>query len=234
LITTDDGEELDEKLMQPYLQEKLIAIVSATKPTDSFVESCNKKNIQVIAYNRNWKIPTTSSVACDHRYGGEMIAQYLDNNKHKNIGLIEGPKGSFVSDERCKGFKSYIKNLKHIKLNTEKGYFTYEGGFQATEKLLKNKSISAIFCADDTMAFGCSDFIKDKTNLNIPNQIEIIGYDDISMASWKSYNLTTVRQPIRQMSKLVTQLINENLKDPDFEPVNHLIQGKFIKRKTTK
>ena len=43
LITTDDGEELDEKLMQPYLQEKLIAIVSATKPTDAFVESCNEK-----------------------------------------------------------------------------------------------------------------------------------------------------------------------------------------------
>ena len=82
------------------------------------------------------------------------------------------------------------------------------------------------------MAFGCSDFIKDKTNLKIPNQIEIIGFDDISMASWKSYNLTTVRQPIRQMSKLVTQLIDENLKDLDFEPVNHLIQGKFIKRKT--
>jgi len=147
LITTDDGEELDEKLMRPYLQEKLIAIVSATKPTDSFVENCNEKKIQVIAYNRNWKIPTTSSVACDHRYGGEMIAQYLDNNKHKNIGLIEGPKGSFVSDERCRGFNSYIKNLKHIKLNTEKGYFTYEGGYQATEKLLKNKNISAIFCA---------------------------------------------------------------------------------------
>ena len=84
------------------------------------------------------------------------------------------------------------------------------------------------------MAFGCSDFIKNKTNLKIPNQIEIIGYDDISMASWESYNLTTVRQPIRQMSKLVAQLIDENLKDPDFEPVNHLIQGKFIKRKTTK
>ena len=54
------------------------------------------------------------------------------------------------------------------------------------------------------------------------------------MASWESYNLTTVRQPIQQMSKLVAQLIDENLKDLDFEPVNHLIQGKFIKRKTTK
>ena len=55
LITTDDGEELDDKLIQPYLKEKLIAIVSATKPTDKFVASCNAKNIQVIAYNRNWK-----------------------------------------------------------------------------------------------------------------------------------------------------------------------------------
>jgi len=84
------------------------------------------------------------------------------------------------------------------------------------------------------MAFGCSDFIKNKTNLNIPKQIEIIGYDDISMASWDSYNLTTVRQPIRQMSKLVTQLIDEYIQEPDFEPANHSIEGKFIKRKTTK
>jgi len=234
LITTDDGEELDEKLIQPYLKEKLIAIVSATKPKDAFVESCNTKQIQVIAYNRNWKIPTTSSVACDHQNGGEIIAEYFYNNKHKNIALIEGPKGSYVSNERCKGFKRYIKNLNNIKLHTENGYFTYEGGYQAVEKLLKIKKISAIFCADDTMAFGCIDFIKNKTELRIPDKIEIIGYDDISMASWKSYNLTTIRQPIRQMSKLVTQLIDEHLQNPDFEPVDHLIQGRLIQRKTTK
>ena len=49
LITTDDGEELDEKLIQPYLKEKLIAIISATKPTDKFVEDCNHKRIQFLS-----------------------------------------------------------------------------------------------------------------------------------------------------------------------------------------
>ena len=78
-----------------------------------------------------------------------------------------------------------------------------------TEKLLKTKNISAIFCADDTMAFGCLDYIKQKTKLKIPNQIEVIGYDDMIMANWESYNLSTIRQPIRQMSKLVTQLIDD-------------------------
>jgi DNA-binding LacI/PurR family transcriptional regulator len=234
LITTDDSEELDEKLIQPYLKEKLIAIITATKPTDKFVESCNELKIQVIAYNRNFKIPTTSSVACDHRYGGEVIAKHLNSNKHNYIGLIEGIKGSFVSDERCKGFKNYIKNTKDIKLSTEKGNFTYEGGYEATKRLLKNKNISAIFCADDTMAFGCLDFIKDKTKLKVPNQIEVIGYDDMVMANWKSYNLSTIRQPIRQMSKLVTQLIDDYISDPEFEAANHLIEGKFIKRKTNK
>ena len=66
LMTTDDSEELDEKLIQPYLKEKLIAIITATKPTYKFVESCNDQKIKVIAYNRNFKIPTTSSVSCDH------------------------------------------------------------------------------------------------------------------------------------------------------------------------
>ena len=84
------------------------------------------------------------------------------------------------------------------------------------------------------MAFGCQDFIKSNKSLKARNQIDIIGSGDISMSSWKSYDLTTVRQPIRQMSKLATQLINEFIKDPDFEPINHIVQGRLIKRKTTK
>ena len=233
LITTDDGEELDEKLIQPYLKDTLIAIISATKPTDTFVESCIQKRIQFIAYNRSWNIPAISSVACDHKNGGQIVADYFLQNKHQNIGLIEGPRGSFVSDERSKGFKQHLKNHKKIKLHIEKGFFTYDGGYQAAEKILK-KNVSAIFCADDTMAFGCQDFIKNSKSLKARNQIEIIGYGDISMSSWKSYDLTTVRQPIRQMSQLATQLINEFIKDPDFEPINHIVQGRLIKRKTTK
>ena len=81
LITTDDGEELDEKLIQPYLKDKLVAIISATKPTDTFVESCIQKRIQFIAYNRSWNIPTISSVACDHKNGGQIVADYFLQNK---------------------------------------------------------------------------------------------------------------------------------------------------------
>ena len=234
MITTDDSEELDEKLIQPYLKEKLIAIITATKPTDKFVESCNEQKIQVIAYNRNFKIPTTSSVACDHRTGGEVVAKHFHQNNHRVVGLIEGMKGSFVSDERCRGFKNFIKSNTKIKLSIGKGNFTYEGGYEAAEELLQNKYLTAIFCADDTMAFGCVDFIKNKTKLKIPNQIEVIGYDDMIMANWESYNLSTIRQPVRQMSKLVTQLIDDYISDPEFEAANHLIEGKFIKRKSSK
>ena len=63
---------------------------------------------------------------------------------------------------------------------------------------------------------------------------EVIGFDDMLMANWESYKLSTIKQPIRQMSKLVTQLIDQYIQDPDFEPANHSIEGKFIKRKTTK
>ena len=233
LITTDDGEELDDNLIQPYLKEKLVAIVSATKPTDAFVENCLAKQIQLIAFNRNWKIPTLSSVACDHKYGGEAAAEHFVNNGHTKIGMVEGPIGSFVSQERCKGFKNYLNNLDKIKLFHERGNFTYEGGLDSANKLLKN-NITALFCADDIMAFGCVDYIKKNTKLNIPEEIEVIGYDDISSANWHSYNLTTIRQPVRQMSKLVTQIIDDNIKDPELEPINHLIQGKFIYRNTTR
>ena len=234
LITTDDGEELDDKLIQHYLKDKLIAIISATKPTETFVTSCTERRIQVIAYNRNWNIPTTSSVACDHRMGGEMIAKLFIEKDHQHIGLIKGPTGSYVSQQRCKGFLDQLKKTPNVKIDSEDGFFTYEGGQKAAEKLLQNKKISAIFCADDTMAFGCLDFVKGKTKLKIPHNIEIVGFDDISVANWKAYNLTTIRQPIRQMAKLTTQLIGDYLEDVEFEPVNHLIQGRLINRKTTR
>ena len=84
------------------------------------------------------------------------------------------------------------------------------------------------------MVSGCLDYSKKNTTLKIPKNLELIGYDDISMSNWKSYDLTTVRQPIRQMSKLVTQLIDEHIKDPDYESINHIVQGRLIKRKTTR
>ena len=234
LITTDDDEEVDEKLIPNNIRDKLTAIVSATKPSDSFVTSCIENHIQVIAYNRNWNIPTTCSVACDHKGGGEQVAQYFYDKGHRNIGIIKGPDDSFVSQQRCKGFINHLKTLGINKISTAKGSFTYEGGREASKTLLRNKKLSALFCADDTMAFGCLDYIKNNTKLKIPGQLEIIGYDDKSVAEWISYNLTTIRQPIRQMAKLTTQLILDYIKDPEFEPVDHLVQGKFIKRKTTR
>ncbi len=139
-----------------------------------------------------------------------------------------------VRDIAAKCRLNKLKKSKKLKLYSQKGNFTYEGGYAATAKILTNKKVSAIFCADDTMAFGCLDYIKKNTKIEIPNDIEIFGYDDISMANWSSYNLSTVKQPLRQMSKLVTQLINDNIKDPDYEAVSHLIQGTLIKRKTSR
>ena len=74
---------ISNKANWDQLKEKLIAIISATKPTEKFVEDCNQKRIQFIAYNRSWNIPTISSVACDHRNGGELVAEYFTKKNHR-------------------------------------------------------------------------------------------------------------------------------------------------------
>ena len=114
LITTDDGEELDEKLIQPYLKEKLIAIISATKPTDKFVEDCNQKRIQFIAYNRSWNIPTISSVACDHRNGGEIVAEYFTKKNHKILASLKGQKDLLLAMSDAKVLKIILKKIKKL------------------------------------------------------------------------------------------------------------------------
>ena len=76
------------------------------------------------------------------------------------------------------------------------GSYTYEAGYEAARRLLqRDDPPDGIFCASDLVAMGALDLAKGKLDLDVPQELSVIGFDDIPMASWPGYSLTTVRQP---------------------------------------
>jgi LacI family transcriptional regulator len=152
-------------------------------------------------------------VNSDNYNGAYKATKHLIDYGHREIAHICGDMNKYSGFKRLEGYK---KAMHEAGLKIRKGYivpgnFTEDSGFICVNQLLKNggkNKITAIFSSNDTMALGAIKAIK-KMNLRIPDDISIVGYDDIRIASYISPALTTVRSPILEMSSVVTgNLIN--------------------------
>jgi DNA-binding LacI/PurR family transcriptional regulator len=112
--------------------------------------------------------------------------------------------------------------------------FSYEDGYAATLKLLDRRDRpEALFCANDILAVGALDAIRQKLGMAVPEQLSVVGFDDIAMASWPSYALTTVRQPKARMIEVTTQLALALSRNEAGQPAVQRIPGELIQRNTT-
>jgi len=152
-------------------------------------------------------------VNSDNYTGAYKATRHLIDYGHKAIAHICGDMNKYSGIKRLEGYR---KAMSEARLKVKREYiaygdFTEDSGFKCTNQLLKDRNrskITAIFSSNDTMALGAMKAIK-RMNLRIPEDISIVGYDDIRIASYVSPALTTVRSPILEMASVVTDnLIN--------------------------
>ena len=145
--------------------------------------------------------------------GAYMATKHLIEYGHKEIAHICGDMGKLSGFKRLEGYK---KAMKEAGLVIRKGYvvygdFTEDSGSECARQLLKGKgkrNITGIFSSNDAMAIGAMKAIKEM-GLRIPDEISIVGYDDIRMASYISPSLTTIISSVQEMSSIATNnLIN--------------------------
>lgn len=129
--------------------------------------------------------------------GGQLATQHLIDLGHTRIGCLTGPNHHLRSNERLAGFKSALKAAGLI-VNSDwivSGRLTAKGGYTAAKALLSlDESPTAIFAFNDLMATGAYRAVRE-SGLSIPQDISIVGYDDIEIASFLTPTLTTMRQP---------------------------------------
>ncbi len=167
--------------------------------------SINAPSVLATTLCDDFMFDNLSSVGIDDMAEGETACNYLAKKGHQNIAVIGGKlELSYISAQRYQGFcKAYQQNFskQHDKNLYKKCNFSMEDGYRSMKNLLEqNSGFTSVFCMSDVIAIGAIRAIKD-SGLSVPNDISVIGFDGIELASYCEPRLTTIRQPGKQIAE---------------------------------
>ncbi|HHF5309532.1 TPA: substrate-binding domain-containing protein [Haemophilus influenzae] len=149
--------------------------------------------------------------------GGYLATKALIDAGHRKIGIITGNLKKSVAQNRLQGYKNALSEAK-IALNPHwivESHFDFEGGVLGIQSLLTQSSRpTAVFCCSDTIAVGSYQAIQQQ-GLRIPQDLSIMGYDDIELARYLSPPLSTICQPKAELGKLAVEALLQRIKNPN-------------------
>lgn len=210
--------------IKPQIYDGII-IMSQSDDDDPFIQFVKETTIPFVVLNRQLEDSNEYNVASNDAKGVKEAISYGISVGHKKVAMIGGQEGFRSSMERKKGF---VAALKSAQLSFNKDYFlsgdySIESGRLLGEKLLTLEDPpTLIFCANDDMAIGALKAAF-ALQLNVPNDVAIIGFDDILFASYTTPALTTVAKPIHEIAEVGTEMLLKILKN---EPVDE--KQKFL------
>ena len=174
-------------------------------------------------------------VNADNYYGAYKATNYLIGLGHSSIAHIVGISENLSGIERFNAYKNALTDAGiTVKSNLiVKGDFTISGGYNATKKLLQKEIPTAIFCGNDMMAIGAIQAIEE-ANLNVPEDISIVGFDDIEVARYINPALTTVRMKLLEMASIATNTLITSIESNSNFSANYTIPIDLIKRNSCK
>ena len=175
----------------------------------------------------------SSVVYSDNEYGSELAVNHLHSLGHRKIAHIAGHEDLYVGVQRKTGFISAMKK-NNLPLKDEYlengGYFTFEGGQEAMNRLLKlPEPPTAVYVAGDLMALGAIAEIR-KNGLSVPEDISVVGFDDIRMARYTTPALTTIRQDTVHIGRTSANLLLDQINDKKKQFMSVKIPVTLIKR----
>jgi len=155
--------------------------------------------------------PDVPSVGATNWAGGLAATEHLLSLGHRRIGAIAGPGDYLCSRARIDGYRTALERagVRFDPALVRNGDFLHEGGFIRGGELLELASPpTAIFAGSDQQAFGVYEVARQR-GLRIPQDLSVVGFDDLPVARWVSPPLTTVRQPLAEMGSAAAQMLGE-------------------------
>ena len=218
-------------VVEEILDYQVDGIVAASVAMSStLAERCKFAGVPMVLFNRSQDLPSMSAVTSDNIAGGRKVAEFLISGNHKKIGYISGWEGASTQRDREAGFISCLANSGFTLHNRQVGNFVMEEAEEATRKMFSSDPPDAVFVANDHMALAVMDTLRYELGLKIPQDVSVIGYDDVPASAWPAYDLTTVRQPVNKMVQETVEILIEKINNTEIKPRRVKIDGPLIIR----
>ena len=202
--TTETAAALD--MLQQYSVDGVI-IASSTLP-QPFLAGCRAAGLPVVhAFGRARSSRGLAVASVDNVAGGRLAAATLASRGYKKIAFLGGPELATSTIDRLTGLREGLAEHglapREILFGAS---YAHDVGQNLMRTLLGRKAIDAVFCGDDILAIGALDACIE-AGIDVPGRIGIIGFNDIAMAAWPAYRLTTIRQPIGDIISAAVDMI---------------------------
>jgi LacI family transcriptional regulator len=204
------------------------ATLNATLPRELVA-----RGLPVVLFNRTTDDAIDACVSENDR-GAALVAGEIAHLGHRRVGAVFGPADTSTGREREKGFRAALASagLTLPNARVRHGSFSFETGAQALSELLDQRyPPTAVFCANDVVAIGALNAAH-RLGLSVPDDLTIIGFDDIPMAAWELFGLTTVRQDLASMADTAVRMLGDRIAQPDRRARRVTVPTSLVHRRT--
>ncbi|MDO4274524.1 MAG: LacI family DNA-binding transcriptional regulator [Eubacteriales bacterium] len=241
LVNTNDSPARDLENLQILhsrgVDAIILAMASNTPPKlfSAYAEAIKNSPIPIVAVDRCNPALNCSSLMLNNKKGAYLAVSHLLSLGHKNIAFITGPLNSASTQERLDGINWAYEaaNLTLPKKYIFHGDYLMSGGISAAEEILRTTDATAIFAFNDVMAIGAYHQVR-KQGLSVPDDISIIGFDDISFSDMLEVPLTTISQPTYEIGLETARRVIYEIENPDAQKQTILFEPQLVIRKSVR
>ena len=238
LCNTQRDPSIDEVYARFLIEQRVAGVLfTSVTPQSTAPLQFSQASIPVVFTNRYLRDLPVPSVLTDNVGGAYMMTEYLIGLGHSRIAFIRGLPDTTTSQDREEGYRRCLADhgLMIDQTLQEQGDYTRKAAYEATVRLLHaSPPPTAIFCANDYMAFGTLDAAF-KLGFRVPEDISVAGFDNIELSSLQTIGLTTVEQPIAEMAHRAMEILLELIEGQavPYEPWVEVYEPRLVVRKTS-
>lgn len=235
IFMADNDSSRTEQVFQELLDYQVDGIVTASVAmSNDLTTRCETAGIPVVLFNRGQDGEGHTEVTSDNLAGGREVAEFLLAGGHKRIAHIAGWQESSTGRDRARGFLDGLSAAGAEPLAVIDGFYRRDAAAEAARTLMQRPDRpDAIFVGNDHMAFAVLDTLRFEMGLSVPDEVSVVGYDDVPMAAWGAYDLTTVRQPLEEMVEATVAALLARI-EGESEPRKVRLPGRLIVRRSAR
>jgi LacI family transcriptional regulator len=241
LCDTEDSYELTMRYLRILVSQNVDGIIMTLaddirdEKMAVLSEFMKNHTLPVVLVERTDPLIMSDCVIVNHKSGCYLAAKHLIELGHRNVGCITGPSHLDASKYRLMGVKiAFEENGLEFRqdLVTE-GNYHIDSGYKGTQKILETApEVTAIHAFNDMMAYGAVECLKDK-GIIIPDQISVVGFDDIFFSKMLYVPLTSVALPIQKMGEKAVELLTERVLNKELPWRCEILEPKLVIRQST-
>ena len=230
-LSDETNPENSVRMLRQYSVDAVV-VASSTLPT-TFAKAFHDAGVPVVhTFGRFASSPDVHVVGIDNVECGRMAARELVSRGYKSVAYLGGPEDSTSAEDRMRGFVEEIERHPDVEYTTTfSGNYSFEAGRREMLRMLDDKPAEAIFCGDDVLSIGALSAIREK-GFEPSKDIGVLGLNDMEIAGWNGVDLTTIRQPIKQIVTSSVDLLEELLAEPTRCPEARIFPCTVIERGT--